>query len=107
MSRQTPSERLLERLKTMSIPIADDAGIERTYAGRAMRSAGAWVWRHGPVGDQHVMVGSRLPITELIRHGQLCAVRSPHAPEWSIWPYNGNVTKENDIFRIEPERSTQ
>lgn len=106
MSRQTPSERLLARLKTMGIPVDDEATIERTYAGQWMRANGAWVWRYGPVGDPAVLVGSRYPVTELIREGQLCAVHALGVPEWTIWPYGGH-SKASDHFLIEPERSTR
>lgn len=106
MSRQTPSARLLARLRAMGVPVGDDAAIERTYAGLAMRRSGAWVWRTGPFGDQHVMVGSIYPVTDLIRRSRLCAVLELSAPEWSIWPYNEH-RKASDHFLIEPERSTR
>jgi hypothetical protein len=88
MSRQTPSQRLLERLKAMGVPLAEDATIERTYAGRGMRSAGAWVWHSGPASEGHFMVGSIFPVTDLVRRPLLCATLSQHAPEWSVWPYD-------------------
>lgn len=88
MSRQTPSERLLARLKAVGVPIDDDAVIERTYAGSSMRTAGAWVWRTGPFGDGHIMVGSIFPVTDLVRRPLLCATLSTNAPEWSVWPYD-------------------
>lgn len=88
MSRATPSERLLARVKAMGVPVEDDAVIVRTYAGHWQRSQGAWVWRieSGPLGVPTQSVGAHHPVTELLR-GRLVADWDPAIQEWCITPY--------------------
>lgn len=105
MSRQTPSERLLARLKDMGVPVDDRAPLTRTYAGSAQRAAGVWVWRHGPL-DGFTWVGSIYPVTELIRRPRLTATYEYAANEWTIFPY-GDGDQPTPTCLIEPERSTR
>jgi len=103
MSRQTPSERLLARLKAMGVPVEDDATIERTYAGYWMRARGAWVWSSGV---RAVVTGSIYTVTDLVRRPRLCAVLSPDAPEWSVHPYDErDPQKASDTYLVEAERA--
>lgn len=87
MSRRTPSQRLLERLTAMGVPIEDDAVIVRTHAGHWQRSQGAWVWRveSGPYRCPKEPVGSHHPVTELLR-GRLVADWDKAIQEWIITP---------------------
>lgn len=102
MSRQTPSERLLARLKAMGVPVDDDAAVTRTYAGHWQRREGAWTWLTGPVGERHVMAGSIHTVTNLARAPRLCAELSRHSPEWSIYPYDERSTQAaSDTYLIE------
>lgn len=104
MSRKTPSERLLDRLKVMGVPVEDDATIQRTYAGYWMRREGAWVWHTGPFGDRHLMAGSVHTVTDLVRAPRLCADLSRHSPEWSIYPHDErSPQRASETFLIEAE----
>lgn len=97
-SRRTPSERLLARLAVMGVPVAPELGVERTHAGYWQRKTGAWVWRHGPVGERGVMVGSVCTVTELARAPRLIASLSRLAPEWAVYPYvEGQRVEPGDL----------
>jgi hypothetical protein len=66
----TPSERLIERLKSeCGLDIPDGSAIERTYAGRHQKAAGGWVWVL--VTPYSRNLGSIETVTELLKSPQL------------------------------------
>lgn len=102
MSRQTPSQRLLARLKAMGVPIEDDAVIVRTYAGYWQRAQGAYVWAVEASGHRlpKVTVGSHCRVTDLIRAPRLVATWNKITTDWSIDPYIETADYDMRRFNI-------
>jgi hypothetical protein len=64
-----PTERLLARLREAGMDLPEGVTIQRTYAGREQRNAGAWSWALlGPNGED-LKAGSQWPVGDLLRHG--------------------------------------
>lgn len=84
----TPSERLLDRLHAMGLPIQYDYRIERTRAGRTMLAAGSWSWRVVDASGQPFlpggMIGSIEPITKLAKAPRLSAARDPRSGDIDV-----------------------
>jgi hypothetical protein len=75
------SERLIQRLRRDGVITgtqAEGANVLRTYAGREMRSEGAWSWYLVDASGLELFTGSHYSLTELLK-----------APEWV---YGGDGT---------------
>lgn len=108
MSRPTPSQRLLARLKAMGVPIEDGAIITRTHAGYWQRRQGAWSWRVEQPDYRlpQQIVGSHYPVTDLVRAPRLVATRDEVTGDCSIDPYRegaGYVARYGLTPLIEPD----
>lgn len=82
---QRPGDRLIQRLRTENgLEVPEGTHVRRTYAGRAQREAGAWVWRlHLPDGRWvQPMVGSQWPVTDLLKFPRLVISRDT-SHSWS------------------------
>lgn len=78
----TPTERLIGRLRTMSVPIPEGTQLRRTYAGRDQRSKGAWSWffdypdRSRWPDRTFRPIGSIYPVSLLLREPRLMVMRT-------------------------------
>jgi hypothetical protein len=84
MTHQTPSERLLARLRALGLNIPKGMRVARSYVSPAQRSAGAWVWHveslyPPPLPAQPI--GSQWRVTDLLREPRLSAALD----EWGQW----------------------
>jgi len=77
----TGSEKLINRLRDeLDISLSDDAVIKRTYAGRNLKAAGAFVWQIYDPKHPVREIGSQYTVTELLKFKKLdvCFV-------WNDW----------------------
>ena len=87
----TPSERLLKRIREMGVDVPDGARIQRTYAGRTMRSGGAWSWFVvGPDG-RALDIGSQHPVKVLLAEKRLCGCSDYERYDVEINPWFHSV----------------
>jgi hypothetical protein len=85
---RSPSERLLARLRAQGVEIPDGARIQRTYAGRCQREAGAWSWSvvNADGGDLRQRLGSQWPVGVLLGAPRLIVSRSHRDLGWDVDP---------------------
>jgi hypothetical protein len=79
-----PSQRLLARLAAMGVPLCRGSEVHRTRAGRHQRAAGAFAWfvSPDPAGCE---IGSRWPVTDLVRCDRLMVVETVGSHEVHPW----------------------
>ena len=74
----TPTERLIDRLRTMGVPVPEGTVLRRVYAGRDQRSKGAWSWYFDyPPSEYHTArtVASIWPVGYLLKQPRLMVMR--------------------------------
>lgn len=85
---KTKNERLIERLRLMGLVIPVDAEIERTYAGREQKAAGAFVWIievNPGVGMVNHIITSQWPVTDLLKEKKL-SIHLDDSGQFTIYP---------------------
>lgn len=106
---ETPSQRLLARLRAMGVPIPEGAVIRRTHAGLQQRRNGAWSWFVDPdprIPGTTPGLGSQVPVTELLRTDRLVVSGSydPCSTSPYVDPWTPAGTWARNLFE-EPERT--
>ncbi|MDO5835660.1 MAG: hypothetical protein Q4P17_04055 [Methanobacterium sp.] len=74
LKRKRPIQRLKKKLKKeLNIEI-DETSFKRTYAGFHMKQNGDWVWSVNTTGDSPKLIGSGIPVRDLIRKQYLLKI---------------------------------
>lgn len=96
----TPSQRLLERIKSMGFDIPEGVVVARTGHGRVQLSRGAWAWRlDNPTANRlftigRSCVGSQETVTSLVGEARLMAEYDSFSGDIIVSPW-----AEPDITR--------
>lgn len=109
----TPAQLLIARIRQMGFQLPGDGDyrLDRTYAGRYQRKAGAWAWFLVPPEDapqRHALLnilGSQWPITALVAAAGIEISYNKYTRTWDADPGSADVlrNRHGDIVQtIDP-----